>query len=115
MLVAITTDGASRMMIVDALSSASTQYAVYFLVTAYIESLRHFDASVAVPKGVLHLPLSGREDLAIRLAALQNNINVPLEAAVPVSEVARVLASALQRLSALDSLAIESRPVLRAA
>ena len=103
------------MMIVDALSSASTQHAVYFLVTAYIESLRHFEASVAVPKAVLHLPLSGRDDLAARLAALQNNINVPLEGVVPVSEVATVLASAVQRLTALDSTATESRPLLRAA
>ena len=103
------------MMIVDALSSASTQHAVYFLVTAYIESQRHFEASVAVPKAVLHLPLSGRDDLAARLAALQNNINVPLEGVVPVSEVATVLASAVQRLTALDSTATESRPLLRAA
>ena len=29
------------MMIVDAIRSAATQHAVYFLATAYIESLRH--------------------------------------------------------------------------
>jgi hypothetical protein len=85
-------------------------------VTAYIESLRHFDASVAVPKALLHLPLSGRDDLAARLAALQNNINVPLEAVVSVSEIAGVLASAVTRLTDLDTAAAsESKPLLRAA
>jgi hypothetical protein len=104
------------MIIVDALSSASTQYAVYFLVTAYIESLRHFEPSVAVPKALLHLPLSGRDDLAGRLATLQNNINVPLEAVMPVSEIAGVLASAVARLAALETAAAgESKPLLRAA
>jgi hypothetical protein len=104
------------MMIVDALSSAPTQHAVYFLVTAYIESLRHFESNVAVPKAVLHLPISGGDDLAARLTALQNNINVPLEAVVPVSEVAGVLASAVTRLTELGAVATsERKPLLRAA
>ena len=103
------------MMIVDALSSAPTQHAVYFLVTAYIESLRHFDA-VAVPKAVLHLPLSGHDDLAARLALLQNSINGPLEAVVSVSEIAGVLACAMTRLTRLDAVAAsENQPLLRAA
>src|SRR5215210_2972688 len=116
MLGAITTDGGLSMMIVDALSSAPTQHAVYFLVTAYIESLRHFEAAVAVPKAVLHLPISGRDDLASRLAVLQNNINRPLEAVVPVSEIASVLTCALTRLTRLNGVAAsENKPLLRAA
>lgn len=87
------------MMIVEAINTAPTEHAVYFLVTAYIESLRHFQSS-GIPESVISLPVSGPADLNDRLAALRNNNNGPLEAVVPVSEVSAVLASALHRLGA---------------
>lgn len=90
------------MMIADAITSAPTEHAVYFLVTAYIESLRHFERSTRVPEPVLQLPISGSADLAMRLDSLTNNIDVPLEAVVPLSEVAGVLACAVARLNRLN-------------
>ena len=61
-----------NMTIVDAISAAPSEHAVYFLVTAYIESLRHFERSARVPEPVLQLPISGRADLARRLDTLGN-------------------------------------------
>ena len=88
------------MMIVDAINSARTEHAVLFLVTAYIESLHHYQSCLGIPHSVIRLPVGGREDLEARLCALRHNINVPLEAVVPASEVSAVLATAVERLGA---------------
>jgi hypothetical protein len=89
------------MMIVEAVSAAPTRHSVYFLVTAYIESLTHFERTCGVPPMVLRLPVDGAADLAGRLDALRRNTGVSLEAIVPVSEVAAVLTTALERLETL--------------
>ena len=91
------------MMIVDAIRSAATQHAVYFLVTAYIESLRHFERSSGVPSEVLDLPLRDHADLTRRSRLLDRHILVPFTAVVAMSELATVLACAAERLAALDA------------
>ena len=88
------------MMIVDAISSASSEHAVFFLVTAYIETLQHYQGSLGIPESVVSLPVSGVHDLEARLRALHHNINVPPEAVVSASEVSVVLATAVERLGA---------------
>src|SRR4051812_16807510 len=104
------------MIIDDAIRSAPTEHAVYLLVTAYIESLCHFEASAGVPKALLMLPLRGAADLAARLNTLEETIDMPLEAVVPASEVVGVLASALRRLGSLGAGgAIADQPLLSAA
>ena len=97
------------MTIVDAINSAGSEHAVYFLVTAYIESLQHFHRGLGIPEAVVRLPLAGFGDLEERLTSLKSNINVPLEAVVPASEVTAVLASAVQRLSNESPQARENR------
>jgi hypothetical protein len=87
------------MTIVDAINSAASEHAVYFLVTAYIESLQHFHRGLGIPESVVRLPLSGVGDLEDRLTSLQSTIDVPLESVQPASEVTAVLASAVQRLA----------------
>jgi hypothetical protein len=79
----------SSMKIVEAIQSAATQHAVYFLVTAYVESLRHFERTSGVPPAALALPIAGASDLE------------PREAMVAVSELAAVITCALGRLEAL--------------
>ena len=91
------------MIIVEAINSAPNEHAVYFLLTAYVESLRHFERASGVPEAVLRLPIAGRGDLTARLETVNDTIEVPLEAAVPALEVAAVLASAVTRLARLDS------------
>ena len=89
------------MMIIDAIGSAPTQHAVYFLVTAYIESLSHFERSCGVPAEALVLPIRGRGDLEARAGALDRHTVVPFEAIVPISELTAVLRCAVERLGAL--------------
>ena len=89
------------MMIVDAIGSAATQHAVYFLVTAYLESLRHFERASGVPSGVLQLPIHGSEDVAQRLHALHHSSGGEAESIVARSELAAVLGCALERLHEL--------------
>jgi hypothetical protein len=90
------------MMIADAISSATTEHAVYFLITAYIETLHHFHKSLGIPVQVIELPVSGIDDLAQRLAALRHDINLPPKAVVGASEAAAVLECAVGRLRELS-------------
>ena len=93
------------MMIVDAIRSATTPHAVKFLVTAYIESLRHFERSCGVPATMLDLPLGDRNDLARRLNVLRRHTLVPFEAIIAISELAAVLDCAIERLPAVSEAA----------
>jgi hypothetical protein len=86
------------MMLADAIESAVSEHAVYFLVTAYMESLHHFQASLRIPKAVIALPLGGVDDLAERAQALRESGNAPAGVA---GEALAVLDCALARLSAL--------------
>jgi hypothetical protein len=87
--------------IVDALGSAPSEHAVHFLVTAYVESLRHFERTCGVPHRVIALPVVGAEDLGERLDALRYT-HYAAEAVV-VHEVVEVLGAALSRLDALGA------------
>ena len=87
------------MTIVDAIDSAPTEHAVYFLVTAYIESLRHFERGCGVPQCAIALPVGGTSDLAGRLETLRSDVDPAPESAVAKAEVAAVLSAALARLS----------------
>src|SRR4051812_27600074 len=89
------------MMIVDAIRSASSQHAVYFLVTAYVESLRQYECSSRVPPEALDLPIGDRAELERRLDMLRIDTTVALESIVAVSELVAVLTSAVERLDAL--------------
>ena len=97
------------MMILDAIDTAANDHAVYFLVTAYIESLCHFHRGLGIPESVVKLPLDGVDDLEQRLASLERNVQVRLESVVPASEVTAVLASAVKRLSGEGAHACENR------
>ena len=87
------------MMILDAINDAASEHAVYFLVTAYIESLHHFHRSLGIPEGVVKLPVGGVRDLEERLDTLRRTGSSPFEGEVPAAEVSAVLASAVQRLA----------------
>jgi hypothetical protein len=97
------------MMILDAISSAKNEHAVYFLVTAYLESLQHFPRGLGLPKSVMKLPVGGIDDLEQRLTSLQHDSNIVLDTVVPAWEVSAVLSSAVQRLSSRAAHAAEKR------
>ena len=86
------------MMILDAISHATTEHAVYFLVSAYIESFQYCHGQEKVPGDVMTLPIHGEADLQERLRALHATARLPAHAALPVWEATAVLSSALKRL-----------------
>lgn len=98
------------MMIVDAVSSAPTAAAVYFLLTAYLESLRHFQC--AVPEGALALPVTSRTDLRQRLGMLERDPSEQYESTVVVTELAAVIRCALERLEQTGDYRAAQRPSL---
>ena len=97
------------MMILDAIDTASSEHAVFFLVTAYIESLHHFHRGLGIPEEVVKLPITGVSDLEERLDCLHHKVDVPPEAVVPACEVRAVLATAVQRLALEAAHARENR------
>jgi hypothetical protein len=86
------------MKIIEAIRSAPSDYAVYFLVTAYLESLRHFERTCGVPEALTRLPIQGAEDLAGRLRGVHNTAGAAAD--VPAAEVAAVFNAAVTRLGA---------------
>lgn len=101
------------MKIIDAIGSAATQHAVYFLVTAYIESLRHFERSCGVPADALELPVRSRDDIESRARVLRRHTGVAIESLVAMSELAAVIGCAIDRLDALAQPVTEVRPHVR--
>jgi hypothetical protein len=97
------------MMILDAINTTTNEHAVYFLVTAYLESLQHFPRGLGLPKSVVKLPIGGLHDLEQRLTSLQHDSGIMLDTVVPAWEVSAVLSSAVQRLSNAENQAAEKR------
>jgi hypothetical protein len=88
------------MKIVEAIDCAPTEHAVFFLVTAYIESLRHFEKDCGVPARALELPVAGFADLCERLEILRGSDDTEPATIVATAEAAAVLESARVRLAA---------------
>ena len=97
------------MMIIDAIDGATNRHAVYFLVTAYIESLSHFHRGMGIPEPVVRLPVEGIADLESRLACLHGRAPAAPGALVPADEVSAVLASAVNRLAGESAQSAENR------
>ena len=91
------------MMIIEAIESAASEHAVYFLTSAYIESLHHFHRSLGVPHAIIVLPLHGVADLRQRLAALSNDQNLPMPGMASILETRAVFSAALARIEAIES------------
>jgi hypothetical protein len=92
----------NRMKLADAIDSATSEHAVYFLVTAYVESLHHFHRSLGVPERTIALPVSGVEDLTERLHLVRENVDPARESTLGAAEMAAILQCALGRLHALS-------------
>lgn len=58
------------MMIADAIAEATTEHEVYFLLTAYLESVRYGDQHGLLPDDLTRLPLAGPVDVENRLQHL---------------------------------------------
>ena len=98
------------MMIINAVNSAPTRAAVYFLVNAYMESLSHFKRTCGVPEHVLDAPINDPVELRLRLHALDDPSGTQACAAAPTTELGAVICSALARLEALEEFAPAQLP-----
>ncbi len=93
------------MTIPEAMEVAGTEHGVFFLLTAYIETLHYYEASrAALHPRVIGLPLGGTEDVAARLQLL-HVLSAP-GAAAPwplIEEAIDVFSAASRRLSVLHT------------
>lgn len=88
-------------MITEAIKSAQTEHVVYFLLTAYIETLGHTDSS-GIPTTVRRLPLRDKNDVRERLRLVRVKLYTRRrddKRAKPVMEkTAEVLNTAVEQL-----------------
>jgi hypothetical protein len=94
-----------QLKITDAITTADTEHVVYFLLTAYVETLDYYDPlRSSLPEHVKRLPMAGVRDVAERLRALSGSIEqyAQSQARLLIEEVLEVFSAALQRLKALQ-------------
>lgn len=84
------------MMIVDAIDGAPNECAVFFLVTAYLETFQHLHPVYGVPEPAVRLPVRGLADLERRRALLSGAI---CRIRCPAGELQAVIAAAVHRLT----------------
>lgn len=95
------------MMISDVMHRASSEHEIFFLLTAYVESLRYSDIPGALPEHLTRLPLSGTGDVHRRRNALRTELNTVTaehtgKRRAILLEAANVLGAALERLEWLQ-------------
>jgi hypothetical protein len=95
-----------QLKITEAINIADTEHVVYFLLTAYVETLHYYDPlRSSLPEHVKRLPMAGISDVSERLRALRTAIEqyAKSQARLLIEEVVEVFSTALQRLSALQN------------
>jgi hypothetical protein len=95
-------------MITDAIRQAQTDHVVYFLLTAYVESLGWFDPpKSAFPADVTRLPVAGLSDVVQRLNALRDALQAyvlePSRIRSVAEEAIDIFSAASQRLKSLGN------------
>jgi hypothetical protein len=59
------------MMMTDVIRESVSEHEIYFLLTAYVQAVRHADKLECLPSPLRGLPLNGTDDLRERVEALQ--------------------------------------------
>ena len=104
------------MVITDVIAEAGSEHEIYFLLTAYLESVRYGDKFGLLPERITRLPLSGLADVKQRLDALRSEHDQPqiepnARTRVFISEALDVVGTARDRLAFLAPGGSASRPV----
>lgn len=97
------------MMISDVIHEASTEHEVFFLLTAYLESLRYGDKLGTLPQELTRLPLSGAGDVQSRFIGIRTVLNTALESGRSHAiflEAADIFGTAVDRLDRLAEKAL---------
>jgi len=101
------------MMISDVILEANTEYEIFFLLTAYVESVRYCDKLSILPEDFTRLPVTGIGDVRTRLEGFGLELEKLLgsgnsKAHVILREAADIFGAALDRLQWLDQKAYVS-------
>jgi hypothetical protein len=94
-------------MLNDAIRTAQTEHVIYFLLTAYVETLDYYDPPRScLPSCVNRLPIVGNGDVTERLRALRetldSNVQDSSDVRAILQEALDLFDTAWQRLQALD-------------
>jgi hypothetical protein len=65
-----------ELMLTDAIKLAPSEHVVYFLLTAYVETLGYIDL-YGIPEDVKRLPISGKPDVSERLDIMRDVLHRP--------------------------------------
>jgi hypothetical protein len=92
----------------DAIKHADTEYVVFFLLTAYVETLVYYDPPRSwLPNEVKRLPIAGQNDVAERRSALRRATHArrgePSRGLLVLQEAIEVFNAAAGRLEELRS------------
>ena len=96
-------------MLRNVIVEARTEYEIFFLLTAYLESVRYCDKLNLLPEDITRLPCSGIDDVRTRLERLDAGLRAPQQgeyqarANAIVRESVDVLHASLDRLQQLAS------------
>jgi hypothetical protein len=95
------------MMIIDAIETAQTEHVIYFLLTAYVETLGFYDPPRSfLPPDVSRLPILGNSDVTKRLRVLRETLDSDVrdrrDVQVLFQEAVDLFDTALQRLRILE-------------
>ena len=92
--------------IYDVIREATSEHEVYFLLTAYVEAVRHGDMLNCLPGPVRELPFRGLDDVRTRVDGLRGELGQSLprnsRSRVIVRESTEIFSEALNRLQSLE-------------
>ena len=88
----------------DVIREATNEHEVYFLLTAYVEAVRHGDLLSSLPGQVRELPLRGLDDVRTRVDGLRAELGSTrnTRTRVIVAESTEIFSEALNRLQCLE-------------
>ena len=95
----------THLQITEAIQTADTEYVVYFLLTAYVETLDYYEPlRSCLTEDIKRLPVTGLADVSERARALRTVIDqcAQSQARLLIDEAVEVFGAALQRLKHLQ-------------
>jgi hypothetical protein len=101
------------LIIVNAIRRARTEHVVYFLLSAWLETLQHTGRARALPADAVRLPVRGSVDVRRRLRLLREKLassdDMAPQSARTLEDAAFALGAARVKLSALWARAMHRR------
>ena len=88
----------------EVIREATNEHEVFFLLTAYVEAVRHGDLLSSLPGQVRELPLNGVDDVRTRVDGLRAELGSTRNSRtrVIVAESTEIFSEALNRLQCLE-------------